>query len=208
MTKCDSSTFVARLDDENTGGNCIVTFAYLKEGRVLGITDDAVVLYRSLDHFYNICQEGDDTDVCPYFPLSYDREVLAKPDYGTPDMDVVVADCALEYVKAVTEWDGGGRAPVTCLHLADGQILGIDAESVVLYEDMAAFKALKDSASIDLCADAYYVIVTLEQASGNVKLGEWACTSPAHVARLIAEQIAKHPGDRYSFNVRPARGSV
>ena len=38
---------------ENAGGNCTVDFVQLNDGRVLGINEECVVLYASLEDFHN-----------------------------------------------------------------------------------------------------------------------------------------------------------
>jgi len=43
---------IKRVFSENTGGNCSVDFVQLKDGRILGINDECVVLYESIEAFY------------------------------------------------------------------------------------------------------------------------------------------------------------
>ena len=56
----------------------------------------------------------------------------------------------MEYIDRVDELTGNN--PVDFVILKDGRVLGIDAESVVLYQSMADFYeyATVDRASIDL----------------------------------------------------------
>lgn len=44
-------TYVTRAETYNSGGNCMIDFIHLHNGRVLGISDDCVVLYQSMEDF-------------------------------------------------------------------------------------------------------------------------------------------------------------
>jgi hypothetical protein len=44
---------IKRVFSENTGGNCSVDFVQLNDGRIVGINEECIVLYKSLDDFYN-----------------------------------------------------------------------------------------------------------------------------------------------------------
>ena len=46
------------VETENTGGHCMVDFVILKDGRVLGISEDCVCLYESMEDFWN-CTSDD-----------------------------------------------------------------------------------------------------------------------------------------------------
>jgi hypothetical protein len=41
-----------------TGGNCDVDFVHLPDGRVIGINEDCIVLYASMQDFYD-CETVD-----------------------------------------------------------------------------------------------------------------------------------------------------
>ena len=42
---------ISKVETVNTGGNCMVDLIHLKDGRILGISDDVVALYRSIEQF-------------------------------------------------------------------------------------------------------------------------------------------------------------
>jgi hypothetical protein len=44
--------FIKKIESHETGGGCTVEFVTLADGRVLGINDECVVLYESMDDFY------------------------------------------------------------------------------------------------------------------------------------------------------------
>jgi hypothetical protein len=45
--------YIKKIFSENTGGNCMVDMVELNDGRILSITDDCVILFDSLDAFYD-----------------------------------------------------------------------------------------------------------------------------------------------------------
>jgi hypothetical protein len=49
--------FIDRIETESTGGHTMVDFVILKDGRVLGISDDCVCLYKSIDDFWDATPE-------------------------------------------------------------------------------------------------------------------------------------------------------
>ena len=56
--KLNPEGFITEISSMDTGGGCIVDFVHLKDGRILGINDESVVLYKSMEQFGN----GDDID--------------------------------------------------------------------------------------------------------------------------------------------------
>lgn len=52
-----NTAYIDRIESENTGGHCMVDFVILKDGRVLGISDDCVCLYKSMDDFWDATSE-------------------------------------------------------------------------------------------------------------------------------------------------------
>lgn len=59
-----SPTFIDHITTAETGGNCPVDFVHLKTGQVLGIDDESVVLYASMDDFTECLTEDR-----PFIPL-------------------------------------------------------------------------------------------------------------------------------------------
>jgi hypothetical protein len=53
--------YIAQITSENTGGGCIVDFVHLKDGRILGINDEYMVLYDSMDEFWNATAQNKPT---------------------------------------------------------------------------------------------------------------------------------------------------
>jgi hypothetical protein len=50
--KTPNCLYIAEVTSENSGGGTFVDFVHLNDGRVIGITDDCVCLYESLDAFW------------------------------------------------------------------------------------------------------------------------------------------------------------
>ena len=48
------TAYIVDINTEFTGGNCPVDFVTLKDGRVLGISDDCVVLYQDMQDFWDM----------------------------------------------------------------------------------------------------------------------------------------------------------
>lgn len=54
--------YVEKIDTINTGGGNYVDLIYLDDGKVIGINDECLVVYKSLDEFYE-CMAGEQIDV-------------------------------------------------------------------------------------------------------------------------------------------------
>lgn len=54
-------TFVDRVETWQTGGGVMVDIIHLKDGRILGINDELVVLYQDEDAFYE--SNGDEPKI-------------------------------------------------------------------------------------------------------------------------------------------------
>lgn len=120
--------FVQQVFTENTGGGCMVDLVVLNEGRVIGITDESVVLYPSMNAFY----EGD-ADGAFDFPSFERKNPGAEPVIEQPKLGTYVDALQSEYT-------------VDLLTLTTGELLGIDAESICLYaSEQAVMEASPDS---------------------------------------------------------------
>lgn len=108
--------FVSRIYTENTGGGCMVDFVVLKDGRLIGLNDESVVLYPTLECFY----EGDADG-------NFDFPVFWRP---------CKKEAACTYTGTLGTYIDSLRmeATVDVLILDTGEAIGIDGESVCLYE--------------------------------------------------------------------------
>ena len=50
--------YIDKIETMDTGGGCLVDFITLKDGRVVGINDECIVLYESMEHW----ERGGNTD--------------------------------------------------------------------------------------------------------------------------------------------------
>jgi len=46
-------TLTKKVETQNTGGNVMVDLVFLKSGKIIGITDDSIALYESLEDWEN-----------------------------------------------------------------------------------------------------------------------------------------------------------
>ena len=51
-------TYIKDVYTENTGGHCMVDFVVLKSGRVIGITDESLCVYRDFKSYDDQTQES------------------------------------------------------------------------------------------------------------------------------------------------------
>ena len=50
--------YIDHIESENTGGGCLVDFVVLKDGRVIGINDEYLCIYKSMDSFWGDSSES------------------------------------------------------------------------------------------------------------------------------------------------------
>jgi hypothetical protein len=48
-----NTTFIKSLEGENTGGNVMIDFIFLTDGKMLAISSDIIGMYESKDSFDN-----------------------------------------------------------------------------------------------------------------------------------------------------------
>lgn len=109
---------IKSFSSENTGGGCMVDLVELPDGRVVGISDECIALYPSLDAMY----EGDENGAYnfPVISRPVDQAEYPKPARGT-------------YVKSITE-----ERELALVVLDNDEVIGIDSGSVCLYKNEAA----------------------------------------------------------------------
>jgi len=49
--------YVTKVETINNGGGCMVDFVHLPDGRVIGINDEAIAIYNSMDSFIDANEE-------------------------------------------------------------------------------------------------------------------------------------------------------
>jgi len=47
------NTYITKIETADTGGGCTVDFVHLYDGRVVGINDESICLYESMEHFFD-----------------------------------------------------------------------------------------------------------------------------------------------------------
>lgn len=114
------SQFVTRVCTENTGGGCMVDFLELVDGRVLGVSDECIVLYPNEVAIH----EGDEAG-------NYDFPTIWRPAASS----VVVESKLGCYVVSVTK-----DPAFDLIALNTGEVLAINPDGVSLYANLAAVR--------------------------------------------------------------------
>jgi hypothetical protein len=87
------------VSTEHVGGNMTVDFVWLKGGRVLGINDECVCLYKDMDQFWEARSDTTCLDLC---------EVTPGPPMSAADknhMDAILEDLERGAIKVTDELD-------------------------------------------------------------------------------------------------------
>ena len=112
------SPFISEVFTENTGGGVMVDFIMLPDRRVIGVNSESVLLYKSLDAFFN---QGSDEEILFSIPQTSDDGV--KPEIDKDRLGTFIVRIDHEYtVDAVVH--------------ESGMIIGIDSEAVCLYSTL------------------------------------------------------------------------
>lgn len=123
------SQFVTRVCTENTGGGCMVDLLELVDGRVLGVSDDCVVLYPNAAAIHEGDEAGD-----------YDFPTIWRPEASS-----IAVECKLGcYVVSVTE-----DPAFDLIALNTGEVLTINPDGVSLYASLAAASELAPTGRIN-----------------------------------------------------------
>jgi hypothetical protein len=92
--------FVESVSCENTGGGCYVDFVTLKDGRVLGINEEYVVLYDSMDDVWEGEHKERPAMKIPPKKLMSDEQMA--------NLATEAADVAIAHIQAkIGQTDGG-----------------------------------------------------------------------------------------------------
>lgn len=120
--------FIAKVETQHTGGNCMADVLELKSGKVIVISDEALFVYPNRKTWEEgPVEEGVELEVED--PQWYGRCV----DLDGP------SEVGLTFVQKITTYEPDGPVSVDLLHLADGSVVGIDGEIACLYPSIEAF---------------------------------------------------------------------
>ena len=109
--------FIKCVSSQNTGGGCMVDFIELHDGRLIGLNDECIVLYPSVDAFY----DGDENGEFDEFAMIYRPDAVTqieKPSLGTYTERLMV------------------EHTVDLLVLDTNEVLGVSGENVCLYASL------------------------------------------------------------------------
>lgn len=132
-----SLSMIESVRAEHTGGGCMVDFILLKDGRLIVIDENCLVLYPGVDAFYAGDGEGNFDDF-PLMAWSVDEDAEALPAAQGAFTHKVIAEFTADIVQLTT-----------------GLVIGVDSVQICLYASLDAFySGASDSvlASISLMA--------------------------------------------------------
>lgn len=114
--------FIAATSTMHTGGNCMADLITLKSGKAIVLIDDGIAIYPTADSFIN--GSGEDYFASLWAGDSF--EGFARCEEGTG---------ALTFVQSIDAYEPDGPVSIDLLVLADGRVIGINDECVVIYAD-------------------------------------------------------------------------
>lgn len=100
------TTYIERVNTEDTGGGSMVDFVILKDGRCIGISDECLVIYPSYDLFYE-CNTSDLPAITFDPPLGQKKKfkVMASfVSYATVEVEAKDEEQA-EQIASITHKD-------------------------------------------------------------------------------------------------------
>ena len=86
--------YIKKVDSMNTGGGCIVDFVHLRDGRVIGINDESLVVYRSMEEY----TDGDDCEHAymfdnePKYTMRFDKPITNEREAKQFVIDLFMHD--------------------------------------------------------------------------------------------------------------------
>ena len=144
--RAETGLYIDRVETENTGGYVMIDFVFLKNGKVLGVTDESVVPYTHenvLSHnYYGIDEAG-----------MIDLTVEPHGLIDTTDLEKAGIGRFIDNISTfITPNEAGHTVLFDLIHLKDGRVLCVDNEGVILYEDddLLHLDAIESAGAIDL----------------------------------------------------------
>jgi hypothetical protein len=115
--KTPDLTFITDITSER---RCELDLVTLWDGRVLGIDEEAMCLYRDINHVF-----GEDSHK-PLASISFEPCLLGRTTYA-------------HWVEGSYSLNTGGNCMVDILELSDNRVLGITDDAICLYKNLDAF---------------------------------------------------------------------
>lgn len=109
--------FVVSIESQQTGGNCVADVIRLASGEVVVISDEGIGAYSASDW------DGDEGVVVEYGRFMHSVEGVERRE-----------DSEHYFVRSLETYEPKGPVSVDLLTLHDGRVVGIDADSCVLYD--------------------------------------------------------------------------
>ncbi|MGZ4991550.1 MAG: hypothetical protein ACXV8S_12360 [Methylobacter sp.] len=144
--RAETGLYIDRVETENTAGHIMIDFVFLKNGKVLGVTDESVVPYTRENvpsqNYFGI-------DVAGMIDLIVEPHGLID----TTDLEKTGIGRFIDNISTfIMPNEAGHTVLFDLVHLKDGRVLCVDNEGVILYEDgdLLHLDAIKNAGSIDL----------------------------------------------------------
>jgi hypothetical protein len=144
--RAETGLYIDLVETERTDGPGMIDFVFLRNGKVLGVTDEAVVPYiRENVLSQNYCE----IDVAGMIDLTVEPHGLI----GTAELEKTGIGRFIDNISTfIMQNEAGHHVLFDLMHLKDGRVLCVDNEDVILYKngDLLHSDAIKNAGSIDL----------------------------------------------------------
>jgi hypothetical protein len=144
--RAEAGLYIDRVETESTAGSGMIDFVLLRNGKVLGVTDESVVPYTHEDvlsqNYYGI-------DVAGMIDLTVEPHGLID----TAELEKTGIGRFIDNLSTfIMQNEAGHHVLFDLIHLKDGRVLCVDNEGVILYKDgdLLHSDAIKNAGSIDL----------------------------------------------------------
>jgi hypothetical protein len=144
--RAEAGLYIDRVETERTAGSGMIDFVFLRNGKVLGVTDESVVPYTHEDvlnqNYYGI-------DVAGMIDLTVEPHGLID----TAELEKTGIGRFIDNLSTfIMQNEAGHHVLFDLIHLKDGRVLCVDNEGVILYKDgdLLHSDAIKNAGSIDL----------------------------------------------------------
>lgn len=98
--------YIDNVFTENTGGGCKVDFVELKDGRIIGISDEFLCVYESYDHFYE-ASGLENLPTIEFQPkLEEKKDFIVRATYSTMCETTIKARNSKEAYELAKKLDG------------------------------------------------------------------------------------------------------
>lgn len=137
--------FIRRVELHDTGGGCLVDFFILDSGKVIGISDECVVLYSK--------EQWDDGDLLGIEGAGIINLIVDGNSKASKEK--LLSEGISGFVTSVSTQDYGNQKMIDVIHLKDGRALVVDVHNIALSANaiLNTENKITSAGLIDLTAD-------------------------------------------------------